>query len=84
MYLANHSTEDSWKNIIKEYHLTGTNVVHFNLPDEQQELLEKSLSINSFPTFILLDKEGNIVDRHAPRPSQKQELINRINELLTK
>ncbi|MEY8708587.1 TlpA disulfide reductase family protein [Bacteroides faecichinchillae] len=84
MYLANHSTEDSWKNIIKEYHLTGANVVHFNLPDEQQELLEKSLSINSFPTFILLDKEGNIVDRHAPRPSQKQELINRINELLTK
>ncbi len=84
MYLANHSTEDSWKNIIKENHLTGPNIVHFNLPDEQQSLLEKLFSINSFPTFMLLDKEGNIVDRHAPRPSQKQVLINRINELLTK
>ena len=84
MYLANHSTEESWKNIIKENHLTGPNIVHFNLPDEQQRLLEKLFSINSFPTFMLLDKEGNIVDRHAPRPSQKQVLINRINELLTK
>ncbi|WP_083714630.1 TlpA family protein disulfide reductase [Bacteroides bouchesdurhonensis] len=84
MYLANNSTEDSWKNIIKENHLTGPNIVHYNLPDDQQRLLEKLLSINSFPTFILLDKEGNIIDRHAPKPSQKQELINRINELLTK
>lgn len=84
MYLANRSPEESWKNVIKESKLTGPNVVHYNLPYEQQSLLERRLSINSFPTYILIDKEGNIVDMHAPYPHEKKELLMELEELLTK
>lgn len=82
MYLANNSPEKTWKNVIKENHLTGPNVVHYNLPDQQQAMLERRLSINSFPTFILIDKSGKIVDMHAPRPRQKESLIKALNQLL--
>ena len=42
LYLCNHSSDKSWKNIIKEYGLTGKIAVHYNLPDEQQRLLRSS------------------------------------------
>lgn len=84
MYLANTSPEESWKNIIKKNHLTGSNVVHYNLPEEQQKILEKHLDISFFPTFMLFDKKGNIAEKHAPSPSEKDLLIHRINELLAK
>lgn len=84
MYLANNSPETSWKNVIKELHLTGSSVVHYNLPDKQQSMLEQHLSVKYFPTFILIDKEGNIVDTNAPDPSRKQELIEKLEKLLAK
>lgn len=84
MYLASNSPDKSWRNIIKEYKLTGPNVVHYNLPNEQQNLLEKHFSVNSFPTYILIDKEGNIVDTAPPHPSESEKLISRFDKLLTK
>lgn len=64
LYLANHSPEDSWKNVIKEYNLTGENCVHYNLPDEQQGAIERYLNINSYPSYRIIDKEGNIHSLH--------------------
>ena len=84
MYFASNSPEATWKNCIKEFRLTGPNIVHYNLPQKQQQMLEQKFSINSFPTYILIDKDGNITDMKAPSPSRKAELINRCNELLTK
>ena len=37
LYLANRSPEENWKNVIKEYNITGDNVVHYNLPSAQQK-----------------------------------------------
>ena len=82
MYFANNSPETSWKNVIKEYHLTGKNVVHYRLPNEQQAMIERRFSIRSFPTYILMDKKGNIVNMKAPRPQQKEQLVNEITKFL--
>ncbi len=82
LYFANNSPEDSWKNVIKEFKLTGPEIVHYNLPDEQQRMLEQYLSIRFFPTYMLIRKNGEIADRQAAPPSQKAALINRMNELL--
>ena len=59
---ANHSPKDSWENIIKEYNVTGPNVAHFNLPQEQQAAIERYLKVNSFPTYKLVDPQGNVLD----------------------
>ena len=62
VYFANHSPKDSWENIIKEYNVTGPNVAHFNLPQEQQAAIERYLKVNSFPTYKLVDPQGNVLD----------------------
>lgn len=64
LYLANQSPEDSWKNVIKEYNLTGPNCVHYNLPEDQQMAVEQFLNVNSFPTYKLIDRQGNFHDLH--------------------
>ena len=78
LYLCNHSSDKSWKNIIKEYGLTGKSAVHYNLPDEQQSAIERFLGVHSFPTYMLIDKQGNIVNRKAPRPAMEDQLLNAV------
>lgn len=84
LYLCNHSSDKSWKNIIKEYGLASKSAVHYNLPDQQQDAIEKYLGVHSFPTYMLIDKEGNIVNREAPRPYMSDELLNAVYKLLEK
>lgn len=62
MYLANNSPKDTWENVIKEYNVTGSNVVHFNLPPEQQQAIERYLKVASFPTYKVIDPEGRVLD----------------------
>jgi thiol-disulfide isomerase/thioredoxin len=82
MYFANNSPETSWKNMIKELNLTGQNVVHYRLPIEQQYLIENRLSIEAFPTYMLVNKSGKIVNTKAPRPSNPTQLVKAIDVLL--
>ncbi len=61
MYLAKQSNEKGWKNVIKEYNVTGANVAHYNLPAAQQSILEKYLGVQGYPTYRLIDQNGNLV-----------------------
>lgn len=65
IYLANRSPQDSWENIIKQYNVTGENVVHFNLPQEQQTAIENYLQVSAFPTYVLFNKYGNQLEVNA-------------------
>lgn len=65
LYLANRSGEESWKNVIKEYDVTGENVVHYNLPAEQQSAVENFLRVSGYPTYRLIDRNGNLLDVNA-------------------
>ena len=70
LYLANLSSDESWRNVIKEYDLTGDNIVHYNLPASQQSAIEHFLGVQSFPTYKIIDREGNVLDVNAdPRYS---------------
>ena len=80
LYLANRSDEDSWKNVIKEYNVTGDNVVHYNLPGEQQSAVERFLRVNSYPTYRLIDRNGNLLDVNAD-PRNLDALENLIKAL---
>ncbi len=62
LYLANNSPEESWKNVIKEYQVVGNNVVHYNLPVEQQTAVENYLGVQAFPSYRLIDRNGKVLD----------------------
>lgn len=80
LYLANRSPEENWKNVIKEYNVTGDNVVHYNLPAPQQKAIENHLKIHSFPCYKLFDQQGNLLDINAdPRNINGfEDLLKRI------
>lgn len=65
LYLANRSSDESWKSVIKEYEVLGDNVVHFNLPNNQQQAIEHFLNVTGFPTYKLIDRDGTILDVNA-------------------
>lgn len=76
MYLADDSPIDTWENVIKEYNVTGSNVVHFNLPPEQQEAVERYLEVSSFPTYKVIDPEGRVLDvKVDPRNLESTEKL---------
>ena len=65
LYLANETSDEEWKNVIKAYNLTGDNIVHYNLPAEQQRAIEEFLQVEYFPAYKLFDKEGKLYDINA-------------------
>jgi thiol-disulfide isomerase/thioredoxin len=81
LYLCNGSTDESWKNVIKEYNLTGPNCVHYNLPKEQQSAVERYLNVNSFPTYKLIDKQGNIHDLHWLHHEDMNSFLDTIDKM---
>lgn len=83
LYLANNTSDASWKQIIKEYGCVGPQTVHYNLPAEQQEAVERLLlHQGTYPSYGLFDKNGKLVTKNAPRPGEKDQLIQVIEEQL--
>lgn len=62
IFLANHSPEEDWETVIKRFDILGDDVVHYNLPEGQQKAVENFLNVNSWPSYRLLDKNGNLLD----------------------
>lgn len=81
LYLANRSSDESWKNVIKEYNLTGPNCVHYNLPEDQQAAIENYVGISGYPTYKLIDKQGNIHDLHWLHHEDMKSFIDFIDKL---
>ena len=65
LYLANHSTDEAWKNVIKEYNVVGENIFHYNLPIDQQSAIERFLGVHAWPHYRLINRDGNVLDVNA-------------------
>ena len=42
--------------------MTGDNVVHYNLPADQQTAVEDFLGVQAYPSYRLIDRKGQILD----------------------
>ena len=62
LYLCNGSSDKSWKNVIKQYNLVGDNIVHYNLPSEQQSAIEKFIGVTGYPTYKIIDRNGDVLN----------------------
>ncbi|ERI81697.1 redoxin family protein [Bacteroides pyogenes F0041] len=74
------SKADAWVSILQEEQLTGEN--YFFDEDFSAEVAAKLLS-GGFPTYILIDKNGTVRDKNAPRPSGLSAISTAIDALLT-
>lgn len=73
------SDKIAWNKLIEEQHISGINYL---LDNDEFNVLTKHFQVNGYPTYILIDKNGNIVDYTAPRPSSNEIIMNRIKKLL--
>ena len=80
LYLANKSPQTSWENVIKEYNVSGPNVAHYNLPEEQQAAIEHHLGVHSWPTYKLFNRDGNLLDLRVD-PRDLEELADLLEQL---
>ena len=74
------SNKNEWKKIVKNNNIKGDNY-YFN--KAQSQLLRNKLQFKGYPTYLILDKKGNLVDKDAPRPSSGErikKILNKWNE----
>lgn len=72
--------EQQWRDAIKFFNLEGN---HLRMvTDELSHDIFDAHKINSFPTYMIVDKDGKIVVSNARRPSQGEELYQQIKEKL--
>lgn len=65
------SDKIAWKNAIDKQHIAGEN---YFLNIAQTQLLSNKLNLRGYPTYLIMDKNGCLVDKDAPRPSSGTEI----------
>ncbi len=73
------SDREAWKQVIKKQKMVGSNY-YFN--KDQSELLLRKLNVAGFPTYLIIGKDGQVVDRQAPRPSSGSVIKTHLSKLL--
>lgn len=73
------SDHGAWKEAIEKQKIVGEN---YFFDKDQSKILTQKLKLNGFPTYIIVDKNGRIIDMQAPRPSSGSIVRTRLNELL--
>lgn len=75
VFFAHESPQVDWIANIRQYNISGANVAHYNIPVAQQNAVLKYLGINSFPTYILVKKDGTILHQ-APHPAEFDKVVS--------
>lgn len=79
LYLCCQSDKKNWENTIKSEQMIGD---QYLLSSDEYNILTKLFNIQGVPTYVLIDKKGNIINKKAPRPSQGPMTIAAIDKLL--
>ncbi|WP_168196208.1 TlpA family protein disulfide reductase [Echinicola soli] len=80
MYASIDSDKEAWEKYLKED--PDFKGIHLYVDGAWQSDLCHDYMINAIPRYILIDKNGNIANVKAPRPSSGETIRNEINALL--
>jgi thiol-disulfide isomerase/thioredoxin len=81
VFLCFDSEKDKWKAEIEKSKLGGT---HYFISKESDEYFKKAFSITGYPTYMLFDKNGNLISNNTIRPSEQDKIIEIIKQLTIK
>ena len=72
VFISIDKSNDAWQKASKEYpEILNKDNNYLLLKSDQDQVLQK-IDISSIPRYVLFNKEGEIIDVNAPRPSRKE------------
>lgn len=77
-YFCVLSKEEDWRMLIQKEELKGQ---HFLLSNELSEALLAAYNNKTVPKYILIDRDGEIIDMNAPKPSDER-ILALLNDLV--
>ena len=80
VYLAYNDKKDNWRASLEKQKLSNQPYSFFILNSKNSKLLQE-LKVNLIPRFIIIDKQGNIVNANAPRPGST-DIVNILKQYL--
>ena len=78
LYLASDCSLNSWERTIEQHQIKGE---HFRMTSDQYKVLRSKYEIG-LPHYMLIDKEGKVINSNAPRPSEETALKRVVDKLL--
>jgi len=78
VYISTDRNAVAWKNAINNLAITGE---HYRVNKNVYEQMNEKFNVQYIPRYVLIDKEGNVVDAKAKRPSDA-EVKKDIDKLL--
>jgi thiol-disulfide isomerase/thioredoxin len=79
VYLCGESSETNWKKLIDDLDIEGD---HYFVDKNAWQELKNKFGISGIPHYLLIDKNGVVVDKEADRPSSGDKIVNDILKLL--
>ncbi|MCX6189868.1 MAG: TlpA disulfide reductase family protein [Bacteroidetes bacterium] len=79
MYISVDGNDDAWKKAVESIGMEGLLLLS---PGDWSSPIVKYFGINSIPHYMLIDKNGEISNREAPRPSSGDLIYHEILKLL--
>jgi thiol-disulfide isomerase/thioredoxin len=66
LYMSTDKNAQSWINMVSQLKLTGMN---YRASDAVKQQIYNQFNLQYIPRYVLIDKNGNVVDSNAKRPS---------------
>ncbi|MCU0451659.1 MAG: TlpA family protein disulfide reductase [Bernardetiaceae bacterium] len=79
LYISLDEDEEDFQSGVDRHQMPG---YHFWPTAKEQENLYHQFKLTSIPRYMLVDKQGNVINRDAPRPSRGPELERQLASLL--
>jgi thiol-disulfide isomerase/thioredoxin len=71
---------EQWKNFIKAFELTGHHLI--SNEDFKSDFEKIAGKITGFPSYLIFNSQGELLEPKAYRPSDGKKLINQLKEIL--
>lgn len=70
--------EKNWRNAIEKNKFQGTQLL------DKESLLAAYYKVLGYPTYVIIDQDGKLIDGNAPSPNDGESLKKRLVELVSK
>lgn len=81
LYISIDENEEAWKKASETMQIHGVNVI---AKGGWKSSIISHFKIQGIPRCLLIDKNGNVVDENAKKPSQTEEIYKEIKTLIEK